>query len=123
MGVRAFRSLIRALLGLAVSLSACNSRTSSPVTESTAPATRSIGASGHRIALVIGNDSYQHVAPLHNARADARAVKAALKSVGFDVTLEEDVERVRQRVQAEPVPGGFRVRDPWGITAEFVAAP
>lgn len=35
----------------------------------------------------------------------------------------EDVEQVRQRVQAEPVPGGFRVRDPWGITAEFVAAP
>lgn len=95
MGVRAFRSLILALLGLAVSLSACNSRTSSPVTESTAPATRSIGASGHRIALVIGNDSYQHVAPLHNARADARAVKAALKSVGFDVTLEEDVDLQR----------------------------
>ena len=38
---------------------------------------------------MIGNDSYQHVTPLHNARADARAVRTALKNVGFDVTLEE----------------------------------
>jgi hypothetical protein len=44
-----------------------------------------------RIALVIGNDSYQRVTPLRNARADAKAVAAALQSVGFTVTLKQDV--------------------------------
>lgn len=86
------RSLHLALLALALSLSACNSRNASPATDTAAPATRSLDAPGHRIALVIGNDNYQHVTPLHNARADARAVRAALRSVGFDVTLEEDVD-------------------------------
>lgn len=84
-----------ALLALALILSACNSRNASPTSDTSVPATRSLDVSGHRIALVIGNDNYQHVTPLHNARADARAVKAALKSVGFDVTLEEDVDLQR----------------------------
>ena len=44
-----------------------------------------------RIALVIGNDSYQHVTPLRNARADAKAVATSLQSVGFTVTLKQDV--------------------------------
>ena len=95
MGARAFRSLPLALLALTLGLSACNSRAPSSVTESAAPATRSLDSSGRRIALVIGNDTYQHVAQLHNARADARAVKAALKSVGFDVALEEDADLQR----------------------------
>ncbi len=43
-------------------------------------------ASGHRKALVIGNDSYRDVAPLVNARADALAVGQALQSVGFQVS-------------------------------------
>jgi hypothetical protein len=44
-----------------------------------------------RLALVIGNDSYQNVQPLKNARSDARAIAAELKSVGFDVTLKQDL--------------------------------
>src|ERR1700674_1730693 len=44
-----------------------------------------------RIALVIGNDSYQNVQPLKNARSDAKAIAAELKAVGFDVTLKQDL--------------------------------
>jgi hypothetical protein len=45
----------------------------------------------HRLALVIDNDTYQHAEPLHNARADAKAMAAALQSLGFAVTLKQDV--------------------------------
>jgi Caspase domain len=48
-------------------------------------------AHASRIALVIGNDNYQHVTPLRNARADAKAVATSLESVGFTVTLKQDV--------------------------------
>ena len=44
-----------------------------------------------RLALVIGNDGYQNVQTLRNARADARAVAVELRATGFDVTLKEDV--------------------------------
>jgi uncharacterized caspase-like protein len=46
-----------------------------------------------RMALVIGNDSYQNVQQLKNARADAKAIAAELKSVGFDVTLKQDLNQ------------------------------
>ena len=48
-------------------------------------------AAAHRVALVIGNDTYQHAEPLRNARADARAVAASLQALGFKVTLKQDV--------------------------------
>lgn len=69
----------------------------SPVTQ---PAVS--GQAGHRLALVIGNDSYQHAAVLHNARADARAVAAVLKSLGFTVTLKQDVtyEQMKEAMRA-----------------------
>lgn len=38
-----------------------------------------------RVALVIGNGQYRHVAALRNATKDARDIEAALKSVGFNV--------------------------------------
>ena len=44
-----------------------------------------------RFALVIGNDSYTHVRPLDNARADARAMAQALQQAGFDVSLRLDL--------------------------------
>jgi Caspase domain len=44
-----------------------------------------------RLALVIGNDSYQHADALSNARADAKAVADALRATGFRVTLKQDV--------------------------------
>ena len=38
-----------------------------------------------RVALVIGNSAYQHVAKLPNPVNDARAVAALLRGAGFDV--------------------------------------
>lgn len=52
---------------------------------------RSSGGLERRIALVIGNDSYQHVGKLENARADARAIAKGLADTGFTVTLKIDV--------------------------------
>ena len=44
-----------------------------------------------RRALVIGNDSYQEVSKLQNARADAKAMGLALQKVGFNVTSKSDL--------------------------------
>jgi Caspase domain len=52
----------------------------------------------HRLALVIGNDNYQHADVLRNARSDARAVTAALQSLGFTVTLKQDVTLQQMKV-------------------------
>lgn len=40
-----------------------------------------------RVALIIGNSSYQTVAPLDNPRADANLVAERLEDLGFTVTL------------------------------------
>jgi len=48
------------------------------------------GAGAVRVALVIGNDTYQKVSPLRNARADARAMAQSLERAGFRVTLRID---------------------------------
>jgi uncharacterized caspase-like protein len=50
-----------------------------------------------RIALVIGNASYS-VSPLTNPVNDARDIAAALRTVGFDVTLRENINQ-RQIVE------------------------
>ncbi len=51
---------------------------------------------GHRVALVIGNSGYDAVAPLANARRDAEAIAATLRSVGFQIVrLEGDMRRGR----------------------------
>jgi uncharacterized caspase-like protein len=47
--------------------------------------------SGRRLALVIGNDSYQAVPALLNARSDARAMASALQAAGFVVSLRLDL--------------------------------
>lgn len=47
-----------------------------------------------RLALVIGNQNYEQVRKLENALADARAVAAALRERGFDVTDRYDLNRV-----------------------------
>jgi hypothetical protein len=48
-------------------------------------------AQARRLALVIGNDSYQHVDTLGSARADATAVANALSATNFKVTLKKDL--------------------------------
>lgn len=45
-----------------------------------------------RRALVIGNDRYQHVQPLMNAREDASAIASALRQLGFAVSVYQDVD-------------------------------
>ncbi len=46
-----------------------------------------------RVALVIGNGSYQYTPALINPPSDAKDVAEALKAIGFDVTLKVDVEK------------------------------
>ena len=44
-----------------------------------------------RRALVIGNDKYQHVSTLQNAREDARAIAKTLETLGYTVFLHLDL--------------------------------
>lgn len=46
-----------------------------------------------KVALVIGNNAYQHSSPLRNAVNDANAISEKLKAIGFDVTLGLDLTR------------------------------
>lgn len=50
-------------------------------------------ASERRLALVIGIDAYESVPRLQKAVNDARAMAAALKDLGFDVILGENLDR------------------------------
>jgi formylglycine-generating enzyme required for sulfatase activity/uncharacterized caspase-like protein len=53
-------------------------------------------APGHaekRVALVVGNAAYRHADTLANPLNDARAVRDALKQLGFDVTYGEDLDQ------------------------------
>lgn len=50
-------------------------------------------AQQRRVALVIGNDTYENVAPLQKARNDARAMATELERLGFEVVKAEDVGR------------------------------
>ena len=52
-----------------------------------------LDASAARLALVVGNDKYQHVAPLRNARNDAQALARELEGAGFKVTRVLDGSR------------------------------
>jgi len=49
-----------------------------------------------RVALVIGNSSYQ-TAPLRNPKSDAEAITKSLESVGFEVTMRLD--RTKQQIE------------------------
>ena len=50
-------------------------------------------AHARRLALVIGNNDYQNVEKLRNARNDATAMAQALTAAGFAVTREADLGR------------------------------
>lgn len=56
--------------------------------------TGSIGTSGNRVALVIGNGHYPDAsAPLAQPINDARSLTAALRTKGFDVDVVEDATK------------------------------
>jgi tetratricopeptide (TPR) repeat protein len=60
------------------------------------PAARAIPNQGRRIALVIGNSTYQNVPLLPNPRRDAEAIAASLQKIGFEkVRFEVDLSRVK----------------------------
>ena len=67
----------------------------------------------NRKALVIGNDSYQHVAKLLNAREDARAIAEGLKRMGYQVTLKTDLDqqalKIALRTFKNQIEGGDEV--------------
>lgn len=46
-----------------------------------------------RVALVIGNSSYKHVAELKNPRADANDIAAVLRRLGFEVIEGVDLDK------------------------------
>lgn len=50
-------------------------------------------ADGRRVALVIGIGAYEHVLPLPNPVADAKAIAQALRRHGFDVAEHYDLSR------------------------------
>lgn len=50
-------------------------------------------AEAARLALVVGNDDYQHVPKLRNARNDARSISQELEATGFRVTRVLDATR------------------------------
>ena len=57
----------------------------------------SFAAAKARVALVIGNSSYQHVPELPNPKNDAATVAAKLKSIGFEVIEGRDLTLVELR--------------------------
>ncbi|TIS58764.1 MAG: hypothetical protein E5W91_07195 [Mesorhizobium sp.] len=62
--------------------------------------TVAIPSSG-RFALVIGNSAYQYAPPLPNGRNDAVAIARALENLGFDVSLNLDVNHDEMREAIE----------------------
>ena len=46
-----------------------------------------------RVALVIGNDTYDTLPALNNARADAKGMADKLRGLGFDVILKLNASR------------------------------
>src|SRR5262249_26129864 len=57
----------------------------------------SAAAAERRIALVIGNSSYQHAGQLANPAHDADAIGALLRSAGFSVEIQRDLTIVQMR--------------------------
>lgn len=71
-----------------------------------------------RVALIVGNNAYREVPALDKALGDARAVAAAMQSLGFEVITLLDADRARMsRVLVE-----FETRVAPGDTALFFFA-
>ena len=53
----------------------------------------SVALAAGRVALVVGNSSYSHIARLPNPENDAADMAAALQRLGFEVTTAQDADR------------------------------
>ncbi len=77
------------------------------------PAPLQAASLGNRRALIIGNDTYQSVPKLANAREDARTIAASLSAVGYQVTLRLDLNeremKAALRAFSSQVQGGDEV--------------
>jgi uncharacterized caspase-like protein len=51
--------------------------------------------SGKRVAMVIGNENYQHLTKLQTPKADARLVQAALQRMNFEVEYVQDTSKLQ----------------------------
>ena len=56
-------------------------------------ASASVALAAGRVALVVGNSTYAHIARLPNPENDAADMAAALRRLGFDVTTAQDADR------------------------------
>ena len=56
-------------------------------------ASASVALAAGRVALVVGNSTYSHIARLPNPENDAADMAAALQRLGFDVTTAQDADR------------------------------
>lgn len=54
----------------------------------------SVALAAGRVALVVGNSTYDHIGRLPNPENDAVDMSAALRRLGFEVTTELDADRV-----------------------------
>ena len=63
-----------------------------PIQNLPTPPTPDIGLVGKRLALIIGNASYNTISPLENPINDVRLMSNALKSSGFDVIKYENLD-------------------------------
>lgn len=88
---------LRCALSLFVVAIAADGGTAIAADSSNEPEKRNVTRSGRdelkRVALVIGNSSYVNIPKLKNARQDALAVAATLRSMGFDVIEKLDVQQ------------------------------
>jgi len=57
----------------------------------------SLAAAEKRVALVIGNSSYENALPLKNPVNDANDISAKLKKLGFDVIVGTDLDQTEMR--------------------------
>ena len=79
----------------------------------------SVALAAGRVALVVGNSTYSHIARLPNPENDAADMAAALRRLGFDVTTAQDADR------ASPNEGrcGSSPARAWGRTWRSCSTP
>ncbi|MCV0396085.1 MAG: caspase family protein [Rhizobiaceae bacterium] len=71
----------------------------------------SASAEERRLALVVGNTDYAHLAPLANAERDAAEIGAVLESLGYEVTVATNVDRNGFQVAAREFLGKLEDAD------------
>jgi hypothetical protein len=69
------------------------------------------GAEGKKVALVIGNSTYQKIQSLKNSKNDAMDVSGALKRLGYDVLSGTDLDRKAMRLLVDDFNVAIRSAD------------